>query len=315
MAKLAKRPPAPIASKRPAETTIERMIMKALEMDKPELIDKFVEIYQQQEAERKKTAYVDAMARAQAKIQPIANNALNTHTNSRYAKLAAINKEIAPIYGAEGLSVSFKMGEASRPDLQRIIAEVSHEAGHTDDNYWIELPLDDKGAAGNTNKTRLHAIGSTTSYGRRYLVCMIFNVATEDDDDGQSGGGKISPQKAREEKARQGQAGGQKSGSVPPPRSKPTATADGSEPLPVAERPQLLPANEAEGEKGIDKARAAGYTKAITRAFNGYGEKAFDIGWAEFKKRFPQIERMGQIRDNAADQKVVLNWIANPQEN
>jgi hypothetical protein len=129
-------------------------------------------------------AFNAAMARAQAKIEPVATNAFNTQTQSWYAKLAAVAKKITPIYAAEGLSVSFDEGKSDKgPEWFRTLAKVSHSAGHTRD-YHLDLPFDDVGAKGTVNKTRVHATGSTNTYGRRYLLCMIFNVATEDDTDG-----------------------------------------------------------------------------------------------------------------------------------
>ena len=48
------------------------------------------------------------------------------------------------------------------------------------------MPADGKGAKGGDVMTKTHATGSATSYGMRYLLKMIFNVAvgTEKDDDG-----------------------------------------------------------------------------------------------------------------------------------
>ena len=132
-----------------------------------------------QEAE---TAFNAAMSRAQAKIVPVATNAENTHTRSRYAKLAAINKAIVPLYTAEGLSITYDTGDAPA-GWMRILATVLHSGGHKRE-YHLDLPLDDSGAKGTVNKTGVQAAGSTSSYGRRYLACMIFNVATEDDNDG-----------------------------------------------------------------------------------------------------------------------------------
>ena len=186
---------------RPQPTTLVQALAAAAsdprtDMDKMERLFAMHQTMLKQQAE---AAFNDAMSRAQAKILPVANNALNEHTRSRYAKLAAINKAITPIYTAEGLAVSFdsykpefdKDGkEINQPEQgwHRIIAIVSHKEGHSR-RYHLDLPLDDAGAKGAVNKTGVQAMGSTTSYGRRYLVCMIFNVATEDDNDGSGGEG------------------------------------------------------------------------------------------------------------------------------
>lgn len=157
-----------------------------------EKMERLFKMHQAMVAQEAEAAFNVAMSRAQAHIVPVATNAANTQTNSRYAKLAAINKEITPIYTAEGLSISFDTGDVpNRPDLQRTIAIVSHAAGHSR-QYHMDLPLDDSGAKGNVNKTKVHATASSNSYARRYLVCMIFNVTTEDDNDGNASAASMS---------------------------------------------------------------------------------------------------------------------------
>lgn len=140
-----------------------------------------------QEAE---AAFNDALARAQAGIHPIAAKTLNSHTGSRYAKLAAVNKEIVPLYTAQGLSLSYDTETKNDADpipagMVRTIGILSHAGGHSR-RYHIDLPPDSAGSQGKVNKTQVQAAGSTNSYARRYLALMIFNVSTEDDNDGNS---------------------------------------------------------------------------------------------------------------------------------
>lgn len=135
-----------------------------------------------------------AMSRAQAAILPIVRNKTNDHTRSTYADLAAINAAIVPIYTAEGLSVSFDTETKNDADpipqgSVRTIAIVGHSGGFSRRHHMDLLP-DDAGSQGKVNKTKVQASGSTNAYARRYLVTMIFNIATEDDDgnDGDGGG-------------------------------------------------------------------------------------------------------------------------------
>ena len=66
----------------------------------------------------------------------------------------------------------------------RVLCYVSHSAGHTR-TYQCDMPSDGKGAKGNDVMTKTHAAGSAASYGMRYLLKMIFNIAIgEDDTDG-----------------------------------------------------------------------------------------------------------------------------------
>lgn len=148
-----------------------------------EKMERLFAMHQQMVRAEAEAAFNGAMARAQAKILPVATNAENTHTHSRYAKLEAINRLIVPIYTAEGLAISFNSGECPVQGWQRTVAVVSHAQGHSR-TYHLDLPPDAEGAKGNTNKTMVQATGSTNSYARRYLTNMIFNISTYDDNDG-----------------------------------------------------------------------------------------------------------------------------------
>ena len=172
---------APVGSAASMIVAIERAAANpAVDIEKMERLYKMAKDLKATEAEAEFNA---ALARVQARAETVATNAQNSHTNSRYAKLAAIDKMLKPIYSAEGLSVSFDTGEAKRPDDIRIEAILSHSAGHSR-RYHIDLPRDEAGAKGGANKTGVQGAGSTNTYGRRYLTCMIFAVATEDDTDG-----------------------------------------------------------------------------------------------------------------------------------
>ena len=50
------------------------------------------------------------------------------------------------------------------------------------------MPSDGKGAKGGDVMTKTHAAGSAFTYGQRYLIKMIFNIAVGEDDDGNRAG-------------------------------------------------------------------------------------------------------------------------------
>jgi len=126
-------------------------------------------------------AFNAAMVRAQRRIKPVAKKAFNAQTNSSYAKLEDIDQKISPEYTAEGFSLSFGTADSPLVGHLRIVCDVMHEQGHTK-QYFMDLPLDAAGIAGKTNKTGVHAHGSTHSYARRYLTMDIFNVVTVNED-------------------------------------------------------------------------------------------------------------------------------------
>ena len=160
----------------------------AMDIEKMERLWKMHEAMVRQEQE---TAFNAAMARAQHRCIAVAANCFNDQTKKRYADLMAINAVINPVITEEGLSVSFDTADSGNPLLFRTVATVRHSAGFSKE-YHFDLPLDNVGSGGKVNKTMVHALGSTTSYARRYLVNMIFNLSSFDDDDGNAGGeGKV----------------------------------------------------------------------------------------------------------------------------
>lgn len=141
---------------------------------------------QREEQEREaKRAYNSAMAKAQACMPTVAKSKQNTHTRSTYADLSDIEEQAMPIAYGHGFSVSFNPG--GKDDNGNLLVNwcVMHEGGHTEAGQ-AGFPLDAAGSQGKTNKTGIQAMGSTMTYARRYLICNLFNIATDDDTDGNS---------------------------------------------------------------------------------------------------------------------------------
>jgi len=137
-----------------------------------------------------KRAFESAMHQAQSELRAISADANNPQTHSRYATYARLDHAVRPVYSKHGLSVSFNT-ETPQPEMVRVIAYASHVDGHTR-AYQIDLPADGKGAKGGDMMTKTHATGAAVSYGQRYLLKMIFNLAVGDidDDDGNGASGE-----------------------------------------------------------------------------------------------------------------------------
>lgn len=130
-----------------------------------------------------KKDYFAAMSKCQAELPVVAKNKANDHTRSTYADLAAIEEQAMPVIHQHGFAVSFQPDGYNEKGELRIRWEISHEAGHSRDGIG-EIPVDSAGSQGKVNKTGTQAFGSTATYGRRYLLCMLFNISTGDDRDG-----------------------------------------------------------------------------------------------------------------------------------
>ena len=167
----------------------------SVDIDKMERLIAMRERLLAQEAEM---AFNVAMNAAQAEMRPIAANASNPQTRSRYATFDKLDRVLRPIYTEKGFSLSFDEGESPKPDHVRVLCYVSHVGGHTR-TYHRDMPADGKGAKGGDVMTKTHAAGAAGSYGARYLLKGIFNVAVgEDDDDGNLGAQRPAPVLASE---------------------------------------------------------------------------------------------------------------------
>jgi hypothetical protein len=151
-----------------------------------DVIERLAKLQQDAQAQEAQRLFADALHRAQMQMGRISADALNPQTKSRYVTYAKLDKVLRPIYSQEGFALSFDT-EESTPEMIRVLCYVSHIAGHTR-TYRINMPADGKGAKGGDVMTKTHATGAAASYGMRYLLKMIFNVAVgEDDDDGNMG--------------------------------------------------------------------------------------------------------------------------------
>ena len=176
-------PPAVIASESAA---IISMIERAsrdpsVDLDK---LERLMRMRKEVQAEAAERAFNIAMRAAQADMRPIGADAKNPQTKSMYATYAKLDSVLRPIYTKHGFSLSFDEVDCPKPEHIRVVCYVSHEDGHTR-VYRKDMPADGKGAKGGDVMTKTHATGAAASYGARYILKGIFNIAVgEEDRDG-----------------------------------------------------------------------------------------------------------------------------------
>lgn len=161
-----------------------------------EKLERLMAMKERMDAKEAETAFNGAMARVQAAMRRIETDKVNKQTSSSYASYGQLDRELRPLYTAEGLSLSFDTEEAGEGTVG-MICYVSHEAGHTR-TYRAAVPSDGKGAKGNDVMTKTHAFGSGTAYGMRYLLKMIFNVAIGIDLEDDDGNGASNPMPSKD---------------------------------------------------------------------------------------------------------------------
>lgn len=112
-----------------------------------------------------------------------------------YALWEDINEAIKPVLAQFGFALSFRTGLA--PDGKIIVTGIlSHRDGHQEETT-MALPHDSTGS-----KNAVQAVGSSTSYGKRYTASALLNITSRGEDDDGS-----SSERPQEEKA------------APPPKS------------------------------------------------------------------------------------------------
>lgn len=146
-------------------------------------MERLIAMQERVQAEQARREFDIAMSDAQEAMKPVRANLENGQTHSEYADYSALDKAIRPIYAKQGFSLSFGTADGAPDNHVRIVCTVAHRGGHRERPY-LDMPTDGKGARGNDVMTKTHATGAAITYGKRYLLGMIFNLAVTRDDDG-----------------------------------------------------------------------------------------------------------------------------------
>ena len=181
--------PVPVSESAAIIQMIERAARDpSVDLDK---MQRLLEMREKIDAQAREREFNERMAAAQQEMRPVSADANNPQTKSKYASYAALDRALRPIYTKAGFALSFNTAPEAPPDHVRIVCDVTN-CGHTR-RYQIDMPADGKGAKGGDVMTKTHATGSAATYGMRYLLKMIFNVAVGEADDDGNKAGKTGP--------------------------------------------------------------------------------------------------------------------------
>jgi len=153
-----------------------------------EKMERLLAMHERMSLKQAEQEFNEALALVQAGIGRIKPNKRNSQTSSAYADYAQLDRIVRPVYSEHGFALSFGT-EPCEGEYVNVICHCSHRGGYTR-KYSIEIPADGKGAKGNDVMTKTHATGSAMSYGQRYLLRAIFNLAISADDDGNAASSK-----------------------------------------------------------------------------------------------------------------------------
>jgi hypothetical protein len=140
-----------------------------------EKLERLMALQERMEAKTALEAFNSSFAEMQCAMPSVIKRTENTHTKKLYADLDDINAMVRPVMAKYGFGVSFKiMNTAAGVDITGILM---HKGGHREETSML-LPLD----AG-AGRSAVQSVGSTTTYGKRYVMCALLNITSGDDND------------------------------------------------------------------------------------------------------------------------------------
>lgn len=139
-----------------------------------EKMERLMAMHERMQARSAEAEFSKAMAEMQCEIPSIAERGKG-HGTIKYATLEDINDVMKPIMQRFGFAISFKVVHANTG--VSVTGILMHKAGHREDTTML-LPSDTSGS-----KNAVQAVGSSTSYGKRYVMCALLNITTRGEDD------------------------------------------------------------------------------------------------------------------------------------
>lgn len=139
-----------------------------------EKMERLMAMHERMKAQEAVAEFSSAMAEMQCDIPSIAERGKG-HGTIRYATLEDINDVMKPIMQRYGFAISFKVVHAAAG--VSVTGILMHRSGHREETTML-LPSDTSGS-----KNAVQAVGSSTSYGKRYVMCALLNISTRGEDD------------------------------------------------------------------------------------------------------------------------------------
>ena len=100
---------------------------------------------------------------------------VNGQVRSKYARFEDINQSVRPILQKYGFSIQFKV--STTENTIEVTGILRHKEGHSESTS-LPLPVDISGA-----KNTVQSVGSSVSYGKRYVITALLNITTSGEDD------------------------------------------------------------------------------------------------------------------------------------
>jgi hypothetical protein len=153
-------------------------------------LERLLGMYERITAQQAKASFTSALAEMQPKLPVIdrkgriivpAKPGVHEGHSTPYALWEDINDAIRPLLHEYGFALSFRIGLAQDGKID-VTGVLSHRDGHQEETT-LTLMHDSSGS-----KNAVQAVGSSTSYGKRYTAMALLNITSrapnDRDDDG-----------------------------------------------------------------------------------------------------------------------------------
>lgn len=140
----------------------------------------------QMEDRRAEKEFDAALIDAQADVQMLKWDKVNTEKNSHSVSYPKIDRMLRPVRIKHGFTQSWDTELGPTPEIALLCCDLIHKGGHRR-RYRTPMPIDGQGPKGGGVMTKPQAVNAGTSYGMRNLAKMIWNIpmlVDKDDTDG-----------------------------------------------------------------------------------------------------------------------------------
>ncbi|WP_375663852.1 MULTISPECIES: ERF family protein [unclassified Bartonella] len=162
------------------QTVMERILNKALDSDVDmDRLERLLDLREQEIKRQERQNFVRDLSAVQMAYKNIEQNAINKHTNSKYATLDQYIDAVKDGLATYKFALFYRIKNQTEKNVT-IEITLSHPSGNEISTEGT-FPIDSTGS-----KNSIQSLGSTLTYARRYLLGMLLNLASkEDDTDGQ----------------------------------------------------------------------------------------------------------------------------------
>lgn len=154
----------------------------AVDIDK---LERLLAMQERMQARNAEAEYHTAFAAMQTEMPVLSERGTVKNksggTQSKYTLWEDLNETIKPILSKHGFALRFLPGNTEGGKIT-VTGVLSHRGGYVE-RATMTVPLDESGA-----KNSVQGLGSSTSYGKRYVAISMLNLTSGgEDDDGRGG--------------------------------------------------------------------------------------------------------------------------------